>query len=163
MSVRRDDYSPEPVTAQEKRKKKKKEKEIYTNHRGLTQSAVPWHSRNTARRPLLRCGQQWVPVRGYLGPQTISSRSGQGSWLIEGRWDRCLCWVGFPISRKSFKLHFAEKTTWTFSVTANIAESNQLIVGAKFGFARLDQTTGKLSYIHDTQKLWGEDGGKAER
>lgn len=56
-----------------------------------------------------------------------------------------------------------KKTTWTFSVTANIAESNQLIVGAKFGFARLDQTTGKLSYIHDTRKLWGEDGGKAER
>lgn len=62
----------------------------------------------------------------------------------------------------SFKLHFAE-TTWTFSVTANIAESNQLIVGAKFGFARLDQTTGTLSYIHDPSKLWGEDGGKAER
>lgn len=35
---RRDDYSPEPVTAQEK---KKTEKEIYTNHTRLTQSAVP--------------------------------------------------------------------------------------------------------------------------
>lgn len=39
---------------------------------------------------------------------------------------------------------------------------DQLIVGAKLGFARLDRTTGKLSYIREA---WGEsDGpGKAER
>ena len=56
------------------------------------------------------------------------------------------------------------KPTWTFSVTANIAKtSNQLIVAAKYGFARLDQTTGTLSYIHDTHELWGKDEGKAER
>lgn len=50
------------------------------------------------------------------------------------------------------------------SVTANIAnadEADQLIVGAKLGFARLNQATGKLSYI---RKAWGEDDGpgKAE-
>lgn len=56
---------------------------------------------------------------------------------------------------------------WILSVTANIADpsgshENQLIVGAKYGFARLDQTTGKLSYI---QQAWGEEDGpgKAER
>jgi hypothetical protein len=48
------------------------------------------------------------------------------------------------------------------SVTANISGSNQLIVGAKYGFARLNQSTGELSYIHE---VWGEEGegGKAER
>lgn len=52
------------------------------------------------------------------------------------------------------------------SVTANIAnpsgsDKDQLIVGAKQGFARLNQTTGKLEYICE---VWGEDGpGKAER
>jgi hypothetical protein len=56
---------------------------------------------------------------------------------------------------------------WIFSVTANIVDTSgsnedQLIVGAKYGFARLNQSTGKLSYI---QEVWGEaDGpGKAER
>jgi hypothetical protein len=54
---------------------------------------------------------------------------------------------------------------WTdrnISVTANISGSNQLIVGAKYGFARLNQSTGELSYIHE---VWGEEGegGKAER
>jgi hypothetical protein len=39
---------------------------------------------------------------------------------------------------------------------------DQMIVGAKLGFARLDRTTGKLSYIREA---WNEsDGpGKAER
>lgn len=39
---------------------------------------------------------------------------------------------------------------------------DHLIVGAKLGFARLNRTTGKLSYIREA---WGEsDGpGKAER
>ncbi|KAJ5582587.1 hypothetical protein N7535_001207 [Penicillium sp. DV-2018c] len=46
-------------------------------------------------------------------------------------------------------------------VTANIQGSNQnqLIVGAKQGFARLDQTTGKLAYI---QKVW-EDEDQVKR
>lgn len=56
---------------------------------------------------------------------------------------------------------------WIFSVTANITDSSgsgedHLIVGAKYGFARLDQTTGELSYI---RPVWGEEDGpgKAER
>lgn len=49
-------------------------------------------------------------------------------------------------------------------MTANIAKtSNQLIVAAKYGFARLDQTTGNLSYIHGVHEFWREDEGKAER
>lgn len=51
-------------------------------------------------------------------------------------------------------------------MTANIADTakeyqDQLIVGAKYGFARLDRSTGKLTYIREA---WGEkDGpGKAE-
>ncbi|KAJ5949104.1 hypothetical protein N7454_000688 [Penicillium verhagenii] len=55
-------------------------------------------------------------------------------------------------------------TTAAIGVTANIANADdvdQLIVGAKLGFARLNQTTGKLSYIREA---WGEDDGpgKAE-
>lgn len=47
-----------------------------------------------------------------------------------------------------------------FSVTANIAgeaEQDHLIVGAKHGFARLNQTTGKLSYI---AQPWEKDASK---
>ncbi|KAJ6079152.1 hypothetical protein N7467_008905 [Penicillium canescens] len=53
-------------------------------------------------------------------------------------------------------------TAASVGVTANISGSNQLIVGAKYGFARLNQSTGELSYIHE---VWGEEGegGKAER
>ncbi|KAJ6015478.1 hypothetical protein N7540_010069 [Penicillium herquei] len=58
-------------------------------------------------------------------------------------------------------------TTAAIGVTANIAnaveaEKDQLIVGAKLGFARLNQTNGNISYIREA---WGdEDGpGKAER
>ncbi|KAJ5564973.1 hypothetical protein N7513_001215 [Penicillium frequentans] len=50
-------------------------------------------------------------------------------------------------------------TDAAIGVTANIAnadEADELIVGAKLGFARLNQATGKLSYIH---KVWGEDDG----
>jgi hypothetical protein len=46
------------------------------------------------------------------------------------------------------------------SVTANIAgeaDKDQLIVGAKHGFARLNQTTGKLSYI---ARPWEKDASK---
>lgn len=57
---------------------------------------------------------------------------------------------------------------WVFSVTANIttdssgSHEDQLIVAAKYGFARLNQTTGELSYI---QQPWTEEDGpgKAER
>jgi hypothetical protein len=37
------------------------------------------------------------------------------------------------------------------------AEKDQLIVGAKHGFARLNQTTGKLSYI---AQPWETDASK---
>lgn len=57
-------------------------------------------------------------------------------------------------------------TDTAIGVTANIADTakeyqDQLIVGAKYGFARLDRSTGKLTYIREA---WGEkDGpGKAE-
>ncbi|KAJ5632462.1 hypothetical protein N7490_008801 [Penicillium lividum] len=54
-------------------------------------------------------------------------------------------------------------TATAIGVTANIAnaEADQLIVGAKLGFARLNRTTGELSYIREA---WGEDDGpgKAE-
>ncbi|KAJ5580589.1 hypothetical protein N7450_006890 [Penicillium hetheringtonii] len=57
-------------------------------------------------------------------------------------------------------------TDAAIGVTANIADiekeyQDQLIVGAKYGFARLDRSTGKLTYIREA---WGEnDGpGKAE-
>ncbi|KAJ5300931.1 uncharacterized protein N7443_005933 [Penicillium atrosanguineum] len=54
-------------------------------------------------------------------------------------------------------------TDAALGVTANISgeTGNQLIAGAKLGFARLDGTTGKLTYIREA---WGEsDGpGKAE-
>ncbi|KAJ6017791.1 hypothetical protein N7451_001170 [Penicillium sp. IBT 35674x] len=55
-------------------------------------------------------------------------------------------------------------TDAAIGVTANIAnadEADELIVVAKLGFARLNQATGKLSYIREA---WGEnDGpGKAE-
>ena len=71
-----------------------------------------------------------------------------------------------PFWKSTKKSTFAdgEKPRGTFSVTANIANSsNQLIVGAKHGFARLDQTTGNLSHIHGIRELWGEDEAKAER
>lgn len=52
------------------------------------------------------------------------------------------------------------------SVTANIAgaakeDQDELIVGAKCGFARLNRSTGKLTYIREA---WGEEDGlgKAE-
>ncbi|KAJ5774072.1 hypothetical protein N7457_008968 [Penicillium paradoxum] len=54
-------------------------------------------------------------------------------------------------------------TEASVGVTANVAGSDkdQLIVGAKLGFARLNQTTGKLSYI---SQVWTEeDEGKAAR
>ncbi|KAJ5622329.1 hypothetical protein N7528_005561 [Penicillium herquei] len=57
-------------------------------------------------------------------------------------------------------------TTASIGVTANIAnavetEKDQLIVGAKLGFARLNQTNGNISYIREA---WGEEDGpgKAE-
>lgn len=51
------------------------------------------------------------------------------------------------------------------SVTANIAdasESNadQLVVAAKHGFARLDRTTGKLSYIRE---VWDEQDAPGKK
>ncbi|KAJ5960223.1 uncharacterized protein N7479_007373 [Penicillium vulpinum] len=56
------------------------------------------------------------------------------------------------------------ETDASVGVTANIANptSNQLIVGAKYGFARLDQTTGKFDYIHDIKEIW-DDEEKAKR
>ncbi|KAJ5812020.1 hypothetical protein N7474_008321 [Penicillium riverlandense] len=55
-------------------------------------------------------------------------------------------------------------TPTSVGVTANIADvgEDQLVVGAKYGFARLNRTTGSLSYIRE---VWDEqDGpGKAER
>ncbi|GLI78860.1 rRNA-processing protein cgr1 [Penicillium ochrochloron] len=51
-------------------------------------------------------------------------------------------------------------TDSSIGVTANIvgeAEKDQLIVGAKHGFARLNQTTGKLSYI---AQPWEKDASK---
>lgn len=51
---------------------------------------------------------------------------------------------------------------WNFRVTASVAGQEDLVVAAKYGFARLNQSTGTLSYIRE---VWGEqDGpGKAER
>ncbi|KAF3386858.1 Uncharacterized protein F1880_000790 [Penicillium rolfsii] len=51
-------------------------------------------------------------------------------------------------------------TDTSIGVTANIAgedEKDQLIVGAKHGFARLNQTTGKLSYL---VQPWEKDASK---
>ncbi|KAJ5090606.1 hypothetical protein N7532_009290 [Penicillium argentinense] len=51
-------------------------------------------------------------------------------------------------------------TETSIGVTANIAEDqDQLIVAAKHGFARLNRSTGKLTYIAEA---WGEEPGKAE-
>lgn len=52
------------------------------------------------------------------------------------------------------------ETDAAIGVTANIAdetEKDQLIVGAKHGFARLNQTSGKLSYI---AQPWEQDASK---
>ncbi|KAJ5610588.1 hypothetical protein N7510_007307 [Penicillium lagena] len=55
-------------------------------------------------------------------------------------------------------------TPVSVGVTANIADvdEDQLVVGAKYGFARLNRTTGSLSYI---RQVWGEEDGlgRAER
>lgn len=114
-------------------------------------------------------------------PFTMWPKMSSVSWIsgitssIDWTWQRVLSpWRsliprsllgGFPTVRMGKgNSCWRGKTTWTFSVTANIAKtSNQLIVAAKYGFARLDQTTGNLSYIHGVRELWGEDEGKAER
>ena len=64
------------------------------------------------------------------------------------------------IDIKWYYVHPASTDLANSSVTANIAdkaEKDQLIVGAKHGFARLNQTTGKLSYI---AQPWEKDETK---
>ncbi|KAJ5631431.1 uncharacterized protein N7484_011531 [Penicillium longicatenatum] len=71
-------------------------------------------------------------------------------------WDHKLYRLDLAKGPESLKII---DTDAAIGVTANIAnadEADQLIVAAKLGFARLNQTTGKLSYICEA---WGEDDG----
>lgn len=82
---------------EKKKKKKEKKKELIPNH--LHQSGIYFndqdanvllalyrHSGNTPRGTLPRCDQQRVSLCGYLGSQTLSSRSGQGARLFDNNW-----------------------------------------------------------------------------
>ncbi|KAJ5130323.1 uncharacterized protein N7515_006362 [Penicillium bovifimosum] len=72
-------------------------------------------------------------------------------------WDHKLYRVDLAKGAESLSVVDTEEAV---GVTANVQGSeSQLIVGAKQGFARLDRTTGKLSYI---RKVW-EDEGQVER
>ncbi|KAJ5810224.1 uncharacterized protein N7503_002442 [Penicillium pulvis] len=70
-------------------------------------------------------------------------------------WDHKLYRLDLAKGPESLK---AIDTDAAIGVTANIAnaDDDELIVGAKLGFARLNQATGKLSYIHE---VWGADDG----
>ncbi|KAJ5330081.1 hypothetical protein N7452_010471 [Penicillium brevicompactum] len=79
-------------------------------------------------------------------------------------WDQKLYRLDLAKGPESLKVI---DTAASIGVTANITDpsgshEDQLIVAAKYGFARLNQTTGELSYI---QQPWGEEDGpgKAER
>ncbi|KAJ5096003.1 hypothetical protein NUU61_005359 [Penicillium alfredii] len=82
-----------------------------------------------------------------------------GEFRFVDIWDQKLYRLNLAKGPSSLK---AIDTTTSVGVTANASGSyDQLIAGAKYGFARLNRSTGTLSYIHE---VWGEEGpGKAER
>ncbi|KAJ5175174.1 Calcium homeostasis protein Regucalcin [Penicillium canariense] len=108
--------------------------------------------------------QRWTVDEPYLDiPGTLLEGPFHDAALNELRfvdiWEHKLYRLNLAQGPDSLKtIH----TDAAIGVTANIAgeaEQNQLIVGAKHGFARLNRTTGKLSYI---AQPWEQDGPKQE-